>query len=182
MVRLAGYPDNIRKLHKQHHGRLALADRLSCFLEGYIVVSSVRTEKCRLRYRRYTMKGNEIQRLRQEGYGYVRIAQMLGLSENSVKSFCRRHPLPADDSHKQAEGVCPQCKAKVDSRRRFCSDACRAAWWNAHREHPNGKGQIRFICQYCKKPFAGYPAQNPKYCCHVCYIAARYGKGRENRG
>lgn len=147
------------------------------FFEGYIVVSSVRTEKCRLRYRRYTMKGNEIQRLRQEGYGYVRIAQMLGLSENSVKSFCRRHPLPADDSHKQAEGVCPQCKAKVDSRRRFCSDACRAAWWNAHREHPNGKGQIRFICQYCKKPFAGYPAQNPKYCCHACYIAARYDKG-----
>lgn len=33
------------------------------------------------------MKRNEIQRLRQEGYGYVRIAQMLGLSENSVKSF-----------------------------------------------------------------------------------------------
>ena len=31
------------------------------------------------------MKRNEIQRLRQEGYGYVRIAQMLGLSENSVK-------------------------------------------------------------------------------------------------
>ncbi len=128
------------------------------------------------------MKGNEIQRLRQEGYGYVRIAQMLGLSENSVKSFCRRHPLPVDDSRKQAEGMCPQCGTKVDSRHRFCSDACRIAWWNAHREHPNGKGQASFICQHCKKPFVGYPAQNPKYCCHACYIAARYGKGREGRG
>ena len=65
------------------------------------------------------MKRNEIQRLRQEGYGYVRIAQMLGLSENSVKSFCRRHPLPTDDSHKQTESTCPQCGTKVDSRRRF---------------------------------------------------------------
>lgn len=94
------------------------------------------------------MKRNEIQRLRQEGYGYVRIAQMLGLSENSVKSFCRRHPLPTDDSHKQTVSTCPQCGTKVDSRRRFCSDACRTTWWNAHREHPNGKGQTRFICQH----------------------------------
>ena len=128
------------------------------------------------------MKRNEIQRLRQEGYGYVRIAQMMGLSENSVKSFCRRHPLPTDDSHKQTESTCPQCGTKVDSRRRFCSDACRTAWWNDHREHPNGKGQTRFICQHCKKPFVSYPAQNPKYCCHACYIAARYGKGHEDRG
>lgn len=126
------------------------------------------------------MKGNEIQRLRQKGYGYVRIAQMLGLSENSVKSFCRRHPLPTADS--RPDGVCPQCGAKVDSRRRFCSDACRVAWWNAHREHPAGKEQAHFVCQHCEKPFVRYPAQKPKYCCHACYIAARYGKGRENHG
>lgn len=128
------------------------------------------------------MKGNEIQRLRQEGYGYVRIAQMLGLSENSVKSFCRRHPLPTADSRKQAEGTCPQCGTKVDNRRRFCSDACRIAWWNAHREHPNGKSQSRFVCMNCGESFMGYSSQNPKYCCHACYIAARYGKGREDRG
>ena len=70
-------------------------------------------------------------------------------------------------------------QSSSDNRRTY---ACRTAWWNAHREHPNGKGQTRFICQHCKKPFVGYPAQNPKYCCHACYIAARYGKGREVRG
>ena len=31
--------------------------------------------------------------LRGEGYGYVRIARTLGLSENTVKSFCRRKNL-----------------------------------------------------------------------------------------
>ena len=36
---------------------------------------------------------DEINRLRSLGYGYIKIAQQLGLSENSVKSFCRRHPL-----------------------------------------------------------------------------------------
>lgn len=125
---------------------------------------------------------DEINRLRSLGYGHIKIAQQLGLSENSVKSFCRRHPLQTAEPRRQAKGTCPQCGAKVDSRRRFCSDACRTAWWNAHREHPNGKGQAGFICQYCTKSFAGYPAQNPKYCCHACYIAARYGKGRGNRG
>ena len=109
------------------------------------------------------MKGNEIQRLRQEGYGYVRTAQMLGLPENTVKSFCRRHPLSIAASSSRAEGLCPQCGAKVDGRRRFCSDACRAAWWNDHREHPNGKSQSRFVCMNCRESFTGYSSQNPKY-------------------
>lgn len=35
----------------------------------------------------------QIANLRGEGYGYVRIAQALGISENTVKSFCRRKKL-----------------------------------------------------------------------------------------
>ena len=34
-----------------------------------------------------------IQKLRTDGYGYTKIAGMLGLSENTVKSFCRRKGL-----------------------------------------------------------------------------------------
>lgn len=56
------------------------------------------------------------------------------------------------------------------------------SWMDANEAFDNGKGQASFICQHCKKPFVGYSAQNPKYCCHACYIAARYGKGREGRG
>lgn len=35
----------------------------------------------------------QIKRLREEGYGYGRIAQTLGLSENTIKTYCRRHGL-----------------------------------------------------------------------------------------
>ena len=116
------------------------------------------------------MKGNEIQRLRQEGYGYVRIAQMLGLSENSVKSFCRRHPLPVDDSRKQAEGMCPQCGTKVDSRHRFCSDACRAGWYESHS---SDEQDILRLCKTCGKPFE---PRHPKqvYCSKQCFYNDRY--------
>lgn len=131
------------------------------------------------------MKGNdqkEIQRLRLEGNGYVRIAQRLGLSENAVKSFCRRHPLQSTARQSRTKRTCPQCGTPISERRRFCSDACRTAWWNAHREHRAAKVQASFTCQHCGKVFSGHPKQQPKYCCHACYIAARYGKGREARG
>ena len=47
----------------------------------------------------------QIKKLRGEGYGYGRIAQSLGLSENIIKTYCRRHglggvainPTPADE-------------------------------------------------------------------------------------
>ena len=47
----------------------------------------------------------QIRKLREEGYGYGRIAQTLDLSENTIKTYCRRHglggvavnPAPADE-------------------------------------------------------------------------------------
>ena len=129
----------------------------------------------------------QAQQLRQEGYSFGQIARTLGVASSTVKSWCYRTAEPPSQKEQTApRNVCPQCGGALPPARyrvrRFCSDACRAAWWNAHREHPNGKGQASFICQHCKKPFVGYSAQNPKYCCHACYIAARYGKGREGRG
>ena len=34
-----------------------------------------------------------IRQMRADGYGYMKIAQELGISENTVKSFCRRKGL-----------------------------------------------------------------------------------------
>ena len=39
----------------------------------------------------------QIARLRRDGYGYVKIAQILGISNNTVKSFCRRNHLTGKD-------------------------------------------------------------------------------------
>ena len=35
----------------------------------------------------------QIKKLRSKGYGYGRIAQVLSLSENTIKTYCRRHGL-----------------------------------------------------------------------------------------
>lgn len=35
----------------------------------------------------------QIKEFRGKGYGYGRIAQMLSLSENTIKTYCRRHGL-----------------------------------------------------------------------------------------
>ena len=37
----------------------------------------------------------QIKVLRQRGMGYIRVAQALGISENTIKSFCRRNKVTA---------------------------------------------------------------------------------------
>ena len=114
--------------------------------------------------------------LRRGGAGYGQIAQGLGVSINTVKSFCRRHGLAAE-SH---ESVCEQCGIPVSQnpgrkRKRFCSDACRNKWWNSHLELVQRKSAHTFVCQNCGKEFTIYGDCRRKFCCHKCYIEYRFG-------
>lgn len=43
------------------------------------------------------LEKQKIIKLRNGGYGYIRIAQTLGMSENTVKSFCRRNSLGGEN-------------------------------------------------------------------------------------
>ena len=54
----------------------------------------------------------QIETLRLNGCGYTRIAQMIGISENTVKSFCRRNKLTGS--------VLPKMQYPVDSKKHFC--------------------------------------------------------------
>ncbi|MEG1925486.1 MAG: RNA polymerase subunit sigma-70 [Ruthenibacterium sp.] len=127
---------------------------------------------------------NEIQRsqiteLRKQGYGYIRIARELKLSENTVKSYCRRNGLSADNL--QNKVLCQNCgklfiNRKKQKPRKFCSDICRTTWWKTHPEQVKQKAVYSFICAGCGKPFTAYGNSNRKYCCHKCYINARFGE------
>lgn len=69
-----------------------------------------------------------ITRLQQAGKGYRTIAAETGLSLNSVKSWCRRHPTSTSPP-----SFCQQCGSAIKQipgkrARRFCSDACRMLW------------------------------------------------------
>lgn len=128
----------------------------------------------------------QIKKLRGRGYGYGRIAQALGINENTVKTYCRRHglggvasnPVPIDGK----EQNCPCC-GKVLAQtpgkkpKKFCSDRCRMKWWNSHLDQVDRKANYSFVCPVCHKEFTAYGNANRKYCSHECYIKARFGGG-----
>lgn len=120
---------------------------------------------------------NEIEKMRLSGIGYVRIAQKTGIPENTVKSYCRRHPM---FSEKQPAPVCAFCRKPVEQHphrktKRFCSDACRMKWWNSHPELVKRKAVYEFTCPECGTTFTAYGNSGRKYCSHACYISARFG-------
>lgn len=131
----------------------------------------------------------EIKKLRADGYGYNRVAKALGISVNTVKSFCRRNNLtgrrmkpktPADE----VIGLCKCCGISVEQNlgrkeKKFCSDKCRMKWWNNNLDKVNRKAMYEFICPNCKKNFTVYGNSNRKYCSHECYVADRFGGGHD---
>ena len=111
------------------------------------------------------------------GAGYKKIATQLGLPVNTVKSFCRRQ-------NGGTEQVCANCGAALvqtphHKAKRFCSDRCRMAWWNAHQDQVNRKAVYVLTCKYCGKEFESYGNRKRVYCSRGCYDAARRKKREE---
>lgn len=117
--------------------------------------------------------------LRRDGNGYKRIAQLLEISENTIKSFCRRRHL-LKENPKEKRGVCPCCGKEIEQvpgrkPKKFCSDKCRMKWWNSHLDQVKRKANYCFVCPVCHKEFMVYGNANRKYCSHGCYIKGRFG-------
>lgn len=122
----------------------------------------------------------QIQSMRMQGIGYRTIGKVLGILDNTVRSFCRRKELGKTN---KATIMCKQCGKPIkitpkQKPRKFCSDACRTAWWNGHLEYVERKAVYEFTCACCGKSFTAYGNKNRKYCSHECYIADRFGKER----
>ena len=135
-----------------------------------------------------TEQKNTVIALRQQGYGYLKIANQLGITVGSVKSFCQRNGLresaraeiPMIDPNTVTH-LCKQCGAPFvqtthTKKKLFCSTACRQKWWNAHLDQVDRKANYEFTCLTCGKEFTAYGNKNRKYCCHECYIADRFGR------
>lgn len=123
----------------------------------------------------------QIEAYRRKGIGYKQIAKELGISPNSVKSYCRRNKLQNEDLEQiTMETVCEQCGERIlqkkgRKRKRFCSDRCRNQWWNAHLDQVKRKAVYEYICPVCGKPFSEYGNAKRKYCSHKCYVIGRFG-------
>lgn len=124
---------------------------------------------------------------RQQGLGYKKIAQLMGVSVNTVKTYCKRNALggkTAADDQCNIRKVCKCCGApmiQIPGRkpRLFCSDACRTKWWNAHPELVKHRGGRQIICGHCGSEFSVNQNSTRKYCSHNCYIADRFHGGEQ---
>jgi hypothetical protein len=104
----------------------------------------------------------QIRELREEGYGYGRIAQILEISENTIKTYCRRHGLGGVATNlASSEGkrqYCPCCKSVMElipgrKPKKFCSDKCRMKWWNSHLDQVKRKPIIALSARYVRNSF-----------------------------
>ena len=113
--------------------------------------------------------------LRLKGYQPSAIAVVLDIPPGTVRSYIHRHPdIPNTKSCKHCGKPVPQNKGRKE--KKFCSDACRMAWWNNNQDSVNRKAYYSLTCEHCGKEFESYGNKNRKYCCRACYIASRCKK------
>lgn len=133
----------------------------------------------------------QISKLRVAGASFGKIASTLGMSINTVKSYCKRNPVsPATVPAPKAvvhTDRCPQCNALLEQspghrQKRFCSPKCRIAWWAAHPEKMTRKKLYPVECQHCGEVFMQYGSRTRKFCSRDCYLAHRYGQGGDVHG
>lgn len=108
--------------------------------------------------------------LRNDGYGYKRIAKELNLPLSSIRYICEKGMV-----YSSLSGNCKNCGKKISSikgkkRKIYCSDKCRLDWWNSHIKEVNKKAFYTITCKHCGKEFISYGNQKRVYCSHSCYI------------
>ena len=126
----------------------------------------------------------QIMRLRKKGCGYTAVANKVGISKDTVKSFCRRNGLAGEMAaapERQVPG-CRECGKPLQQRsgmkpRVFCCDGCRVKWWHEHPEKIKQRAVYSFTCAGCGKAFTAYGNSRRKYCSHECYITNRFKGG-----
>ena len=130
----------------------------------------------------------KIIKLRAAGQGYGTIAQELGISVNTVKSFCRRKSINEETAPKSPlilsgkVTYCENCGQEIlqvakQKPRKFCSDKCRNAYWNGHLDLVQRRAYYTLRCRHCGKVFQVYGDKGRKFCSRECYRAERYKGG-----
>lgn len=108
-------------------------------------------------------QNDQIQKMRQDGQSYSHIASTLDISENTIKSYCRRNNFLVSEN-KKAKEICTACKqcGKLLAQeikghpKKFCSEECRRLWWKANESEHDKKAYYTLSCVGCGKEFKSY--------------------------
>lgn len=132
----------------------------------------------------------QIRSFRTAGMGYKRISAALDIPLGTVKSFCRRdeadmlaimgYEAVEQSESQSAKPVCLRCGKPViripgRKKRRFCSEACRVAYWRTQERSDSEQ----ILCAGCGKPLCGLD-RHRKFCSHACYIHSRFAARKED--
>lgn len=106
-----------------------------------------------------------IVRLRNVGLGYRKIANVLDLSRDRVRNYCKVNGLDGyAKKHLQAEEGKQMEEDSADS---VCSEECRRAWSKNHLS------LYKYERMFCGKKFES-SSKTQKFCSHDCYIRDRF--------
>lgn len=122
---------------------------------------------------------------RKNGYGYKKIADLMGLSENTVKTYCKRNNLAgtlAGSGPRRKVTRCKQCGAPLVQTvgrkpKVFCSSLCRNKWWNNHPNMIQHRDGQNITCKNCGIELRISKNSTQRYCSHACYISDRFHGG-----
>ena len=124
------------------------------------------------------MTASEKQTITSMRYGkasYADIASVTGIPVNTIKTFCRRNGLTDNDLIDQS--LCMNCGCGITKGKyrpkKFCSDKCRMAWWNAHQDQVTRNAHYSFVCAQCGENFTVYGNASRKFCSRACYLTSR---------
>lgn len=126
---------------------------------------------------------NKVKSLLEQGRGYTFIAKSLGISVNTIKSFCRRQRLKKNRIALAERTFCENCGREIlqiakQKPKRFCCDKCRNQWWNGHLDQVKRNAYYPKSCPYCKKKFQAYGVKRRKFCSVECYKKFRLQQAR----
>ena len=118
----------------------------------------------------------KIYELKNQGYGYKKIANELNLAVSTIKSYLLRH------KDEPASSYCLYCGRKLvhtpkKKKKKYCSSECKRKYYKAHPECLSSNKRKSISCKCCNKLFISYGSSARKYCSHKCYINARYNLG-----
>lgn len=129
--------------------------------------------------------------LRAEGISYGKIADRLGVSINTVKSYCKRSlsGVTADNNQQKnhIKETCLRCGQTLmqtpgHRQKKFCSASCRHNWWLTHPGSTHRSAEHDCTCLCCGRIFRYYGNRPRKYCSRSCYQKQRKVQGGDGRG